>query len=178
MLVHGATYNHTYWDFPEVNSRAYSYARYMAAPERKYTVLAIDQLAAGQQQAGKRPGSHTLETATILKQVIDQMLSVENGQTCLNRIVPAATPPVRSTRFRPVGGTRRCAGGDRGASYDVAPVLARDPGSSPFVLFLASLPYFPLPPDLRALLFYYPPAADPAVMPPTTPAPISGRAVR
>src|SRR5689334_16530074 len=29
VLLHGATYNHTYWDFPAVNGEGYSYARYM-----------------------------------------------------------------------------------------------------------------------------------------------------
>ncbi|HEX6161808.1 MAG TPA: hypothetical protein VFZ31_00480, partial [Vicinamibacterales bacterium] len=40
VLVHGATYNHTYWDFPAVNGESYSYARHMAA--EKYAVLALD----------------------------------------------------------------------------------------------------------------------------------------
>src|SRR6478609_8130972 len=35
VLVHGGTYDHRYWDFPTINGRSYSYARYMA--ERNYT---------------------------------------------------------------------------------------------------------------------------------------------
>src|SRR5947209_2120302 len=31
VVVHGATYTHSYWDFPRVNGVDYSYARYMAA---------------------------------------------------------------------------------------------------------------------------------------------------
>ena len=30
VAVHGATYDHTYWDFPTVNGQSYSYARFMA----------------------------------------------------------------------------------------------------------------------------------------------------
>src|SRR5688572_30365472 len=44
VAVHGATYDHAYWDFPSVNGENYSYARYMA--NRGYAVLALDQIGA------------------------------------------------------------------------------------------------------------------------------------
>ena len=44
LAVHGANYNHKYWDVPTINGHEYSFARNMA--ERKYAVLAIDQLGA------------------------------------------------------------------------------------------------------------------------------------
>src|SRR5215208_7072399 len=46
LAVHGANYNHKYWDVPTINGHEYSFARYMA--ERKYAVLAVDQLGAGE----------------------------------------------------------------------------------------------------------------------------------
>ena len=47
LLVHGATYNHTYWDFPGTftNPTTYSYARDAAA--QGYPTFAIDQIGAG-----------------------------------------------------------------------------------------------------------------------------------
>src|ERR1044071_6806864 len=46
VALHGANYNHKYWDVPAINGHEYSFARYMA--ERKYAVLAIDQLGTGE----------------------------------------------------------------------------------------------------------------------------------
>ena len=46
VAVHGATYTHSYWDAPRINQHSYSFACYMA--RRNYTVLAIDNLGAGE----------------------------------------------------------------------------------------------------------------------------------
>lgn len=46
VAVHGATYDHSYWDAPRINGRNYSFACYMA--RRGYGVLAIDNLGAGE----------------------------------------------------------------------------------------------------------------------------------
>ncbi|MFY0579631.1 alpha/beta hydrolase [Cystobacter fuscus] len=46
ILVHGITYNHDYWDLPEINRQDYSYARYMA--RQHYAVLALDLLGTGE----------------------------------------------------------------------------------------------------------------------------------
>lgn len=46
VAVHGATYDHSYWDAPRVNQHSYSFACYMA--RRNYGVLAIDNLGAGE----------------------------------------------------------------------------------------------------------------------------------
>jgi alpha/beta hydrolase family protein len=56
VLVHGATYNHAYWDFPAVNGEGYSYARYMAA--RKYAVLAVDLPGTGESDKPSGPDLH------------------------------------------------------------------------------------------------------------------------
>lgn len=168
VLVHGATYNHTYWDFPSVNGAAYSYARYMAAPERKYAVLALDQLAAGE---SSRPanglGVTLLETATALKQVIDQMRSGDNPLGyAFGRIVLVG---------HSAGSVNAIFVQSTWQSADALVVTAARHTTSlplsvgiqtivPFVPTLAALSYFLLPPDLRAGLFYYPPAADPDVI--------------
>jgi len=67
LLVHGATYDHRYWDAPAINGVDYSYARDMA--KRGYVVLAIDQLGAG---ASSKPGGDFFglaEAAAALHQV-------------------------------------------------------------------------------------------------------------
>jgi pimeloyl-ACP methyl ester carboxylesterase len=46
LLIHGATYNHSYWDFGTVDGIRYSYARRVAAAGD--ATFAVDQLGAGQ----------------------------------------------------------------------------------------------------------------------------------
>jgi hypothetical protein len=45
LLIHGATYNHDYWDFGTIDDVRYSYARDFAA--RGFPTFAIDLLGAG-----------------------------------------------------------------------------------------------------------------------------------
>lgn len=72
ILVHGATYNHLYWDFPGFNGK-YSYTR--AANIAGYATLAIDRLGTGK---STRPASqHVTYTAQIstLHQVVQKLRS-------------------------------------------------------------------------------------------------------
>jgi pimeloyl-ACP methyl ester carboxylesterase len=46
LLIHGATYNHTYWDFGTIDGVSYSYARDLAAAG--FATFAIDEIGAGQ----------------------------------------------------------------------------------------------------------------------------------
>lgn len=168
VLVHGATYNHSYWDFPTVNGEAYSYARYMAAPERKYAVLAIDQLGAGE---SSRPANGLavtlLETATALKQVIDRMRSGDNPLGYAFGRIVLVGHSAGSVNATFVQSTWQSADALVVTAARHTTSLPPSTGIqivAPFVPILATLSYFPLPPDLRAGLFYYPPAADPAVI--------------
>jgi pimeloyl-ACP methyl ester carboxylesterase len=78
VLVHGGTYDHQYWDLPEINGRAYSYARYMV--RRQYTVLAIDQLGAGE---SSRPPGDAL-TVDVASAAVDQVVrAMRGGQNAL-----------------------------------------------------------------------------------------------
>jgi pimeloyl-ACP methyl ester carboxylesterase len=80
VLVHGGTYDHGYWDLPEVNGRAYSYARYMV--RRQYAVLAIDQLGAGE---SSRPDGDAL-TVDVAAAAVDQVVrAMRGGQNALGR---------------------------------------------------------------------------------------------
>jgi pimeloyl-ACP methyl ester carboxylesterase len=168
VVVHGATYNHSYWDFPAVNGEAYSYARYMAASDRKYAVLAVDQLAAGESSHPADGLSITLvETATALKQVIDRMRSGDNalGYGFTRIVLVGHSSGSVNATFVQAQWHSADALVLTAARHTTS--LPFSPGVSavlPFVPFLASLPYFQLPLDLRAQLFFYGPGADAAVV--------------
>ena len=77
LAIHGANYNHKYWDVPTINGHEYSFARYMA--DRKYAVLAIDQLGAGESTKPADGDAVTLDqTASGIHQVITRLRSGEN----------------------------------------------------------------------------------------------------
>src|SRR5829696_155304 len=72
LALHGATYNHKYWDVPAINGHEYSFARYMA--ERKYAVLAIDQLGTGESSKPADGDLLTLrQTGSAIHQVITHL---------------------------------------------------------------------------------------------------------
>ena len=170
VLVHGATYNHTYWDFPAVNGRDYSYARYMAA--RKYAVLAVDLPGAGESSKPPGEGLTLADTGEALRQVVEALRS--------------GTNPVRHS-FAPIVLVGHSAGSIAAtyaqASWHVADALVITASRHlvgdvlslpitqiifPLLLQLVALfqdvPYFSLPPEIRTALFYYQPAADPDVI--------------
>jgi pimeloyl-ACP methyl ester carboxylesterase len=162
VVVHGATYNHSYWDFPDVNNHPYSYARFMA--HRGYAVLAIDQLGAGE---STKPADVSMSgTVTALHGVLQQLRSDANpighgfenivlvghsagsaNAVLLESLFPADADALVITAFRHL-------------PLPVPPDLLN------LALTLAGLPgaYFYIPEPYRTVLFYYPPAADPAVI--------------
>jgi pimeloyl-ACP methyl ester carboxylesterase len=160
VLVHGGTYNHLYWDAPGINGRSYSYARYMAA--RKYAVLAIDQLGTG---ASSKPDGDFLtlsETASALHQVLARLRTDAN---------PAGHPfehiALVGHSFGSINSVLVQAA-HRDADALVVTALGHVPHELPIpadlIAQLAQYPYFTLPPEARAALFYHAPAADPAVI--------------
>ena len=166
VLVHGATYNHTYWDFPPVNGESYSYARHMAA--QKYAVLALDLPGAGESD---KPAGETLgllDTASAVRQVTDAMRSGVNPvDHAFNSIVlvghssGSIAATVAQANWHPADalvltGSRHLVGDV--LNLPVTQVIV--PQLFALVEALKGFPYFPLPPEVRAGLFYYPPAAD------------------
>lgn len=78
LALHGATYNHKYWDVPNINGHEYSFARYMA--ERKYAVLAIDQLGTGESSKPADGDLLTLhQTGSAIHQVISHLRAGSGG---------------------------------------------------------------------------------------------------
>lgn len=71
LLVHGATYNHSYWDAPDIHGNDYSYAREMA--RRGYVVVSIDQLGAGKSDKPDGDFFSLDEAASSLHQVAQQV---------------------------------------------------------------------------------------------------------
>ena len=168
ILVHGATYNHTYWDFRDVNGAAYSYARYMAAPERKYAVLAIDQLAAGDStHPANGLGVTLLETATALKQVLDAMRSGANPLGYAFQRIALVGHSAGSINAILVQSMPNPADALVVTAARHSTSLPFSPGIQavfPYVPVLSALSYFTLPDSFRQQLFYYTPGADPAVI--------------
>lgn len=85
VTVHGATYQHLYWDLPPIANQSYSYARHMA--RQGYAVLAIDQLGTG---LSSQPDGDTVTlgaTANALHQVLVSLRTTENPtRKAFNRI--------------------------------------------------------------------------------------------
>jgi pimeloyl-ACP methyl ester carboxylesterase len=168
VAVHGATYDHTYWDFPSVNGQDYSYARYMA--HRGYAVLAIDQVGAGE---SCRPDGltvvHLQNTASALVQVLmalrggtstigsafDRIALVGHSAGSINAIAAQAATGSQLANALVVTASRHLA-------VDPLPVGVQ--AVLPLVPTLMTLPYFPLDAATRAFLFYDAAHADPAVI--------------
>jgi pimeloyl-ACP methyl ester carboxylesterase len=73
LLIHGATYNHDYWDFGKVDGINYSYARDVAA--RGIPTFAFDQLGSG---SSSRPRSDQLTiqaAAYVAHQIVQELRS-------------------------------------------------------------------------------------------------------
>ena len=170
VLVHGATYNHAYWDFAPVNGESYSYARHMAS--QQYAVLALDLPGTGESD---RPAGETLglpDTASAIRQVTDAMRSGANpvghafnsivlvGHSAGSIAATAAQANWHPADALVLTGARHLIGDV--LNLPVTQVIV--PQLFALVEALKGFPYFALPPDIRAGLFYYPPSADPDVI--------------
>jgi pimeloyl-ACP methyl ester carboxylesterase len=170
VLVHGATYNHAYWDFPAVNGEGYSYARYMAA--RKYAVLAIDLPGAGESDKPAGADLGLWDTGAAVRQVVEAMRSGANpvahpfGPIVL---VGHSAGSIAAT-YAQANGHPADALVVTASRHLVGDVLALPvtqailPLLFQLVNAFAGVPYFSLPAGSRTALFYYPPAADPDVI--------------
>jgi pimeloyl-ACP methyl ester carboxylesterase len=160
LALHGANYNHKYWDVPEINGHEYSFARYMAG--RKYTVLAIDQLGTG--ESGKPNGdSLTLDqTASAIHQVIAQMRSGSNATGHAFERVATVSHSLGSINAVYAQGTYHDA--DAVITTGMGHVPHELPVPAELITALLQFEYIALPSELRPLMFYYAPGADPDVI--------------
>ena len=182
VLLHGATYNHQYWDFASVNGRTYSYARYMAV--RKYAVLALDLPGAGESVVSRnaQTGAPTGPNG--------QSLTLGESAAAINQVLTAMKSPTNPTghAFSPVVLVGHSAGsigatvvqGAFGHPADALVVTASRHLTGQvltipavqglvqqliaLVQVLAPFEYFQLSGTIREALFYRAGAADPAVI--------------
>ena len=161
LAVHGANYNKKYWDVPNINGHEYSFARYMA--EQKYAVLAIDQLGAGESTKPADGDLVTLDqTASAIHQVITQLRSGEGGVGYAFERVVTVSHSLGSIN----------AVYEQGTYHDADAVITTGMGHVPHTLpvpqelidFLSQFEYFAVPSELRPVMFYYAPGADPDVI--------------
>ncbi|WP_437818456.1 alpha/beta hydrolase [Sorangium sp. So ce1078] len=160
VAIHGATYNHRYWDAPRVNGHPYSYARFMA--RLNYAVLAIDQIGSGE---SSRPAGDlvTLEQAgSGVHQVLASLRGAHNPLGHAFDEIVLVGHSLGSITATYVQG----AYGDADALVTTG--MGHVPVPSPFdpaeLAVLLQEPYFTLPPEARAALFYNPLLTDPDVL--------------
>jgi pimeloyl-ACP methyl ester carboxylesterase len=160
LALHGANYNHKYWDVPAINGHEYSFARYMAG--RKYAVLAIDQLGTG--ESGKPNGDLlTLDqTASAIHQVITQLRAGSGGVGYAFERVVTVSHSLGSINAVYEQGTYHDA--DAVVTTGMGHVPHAVPVPAEFIAALLEFEYIAVPGELRPMLFYYAPGADPDVI--------------
>jgi pimeloyl-ACP methyl ester carboxylesterase len=175
LLVHGATYSHTYWDFtcPSCQTDAYSYVRFMA--QAGQTTFAYDRLGDGQSDH-PLPELVTIQSdAYVLSQLIGMLKSGGYSGPTFQKVVLVG---------HSVGSAISVAeAADPGLAHPDAVVLTGfihfvDPvevallGAEIYPAFLDPDPrfrgflpgYFTTKPGVRGQIFYYLPNADPTVI--------------
>ena len=161
LALHGANYNHKYWDVPTINGHEYSFARYMA--ERKYAVLAIDQLGAGESTKPADGDLLTLDrTASAIHQVITRLRSGENGLAYEFERVVTVGHSLGSINAVYEQGTYHDA--DAVITTGMGHVRHAMPVPDELIAELSQYEYFTVPGELRPVMFYHAPGADPDVI--------------
>jgi pimeloyl-ACP methyl ester carboxylesterase len=85
VLVHGLTYDHTYWDFP-VQPETYSYVR--AATAAGYATFAIDRIGVGQSERPGNPAALTTGAAAhVLHQLVQDLRAGRVGGVSFSRVI-------------------------------------------------------------------------------------------
>lgn len=160
VVVHGGGYNHHYWDVPAINGRDYSYARFMA--EEKYAVLAIDQLGTGESSKPDGDFLTLAETTSGIHQVLVQLRSGANALGYAFEKIVLVGHSFGSINAVVVQATYHDA--DALVTTGLGHVPHQLPIPPELIDQLVQQPYLTLPLEVRSLLFYYAPAADPDVI--------------
>lgn len=159
ILTHGITYNHGYWDLPEINGEDYSYARYMA--RRQYAVLALDLPGAGESDKPDGDLVNLAESASALHQVARQ-LKAHAAKNTFETLVY-----VGHSNGALISTVAQAQYGDAQAMVMTGWLnTAHEVPVDPSVLlgFLEQGPYIRIPAEMRGALFYDAAHADPAVI--------------
>ena len=159
LLTHGITYNHGYWDLPEIDGQEYSYARYMA--RQHYAVLAVDLPGAGESDRPDGDFINLQESASALHQVAQQLRATAEKGTFETLIYVGHSNGSLISTFA------QALYGDAQAlvmtgwlnTLHAVPVSADIIGA-----LLQEGPYIRIPGELRSALFYAAAYADPNVI--------------
>jgi pimeloyl-ACP methyl ester carboxylesterase len=160
VTLHGGNYNHKYWDIPELNGQAYSYARYMA--RQHHAVLALDLLGTGE---SSKPDADFLTFQQMGSAVHQVLASLRSGEGPIGysfEQIALVGHSLGSALAASVQGTY--ADADVLVSTGLVFVPYQRPLDPALVMELAKNPYFKLPPDVRGTIFYAVSQADPAVI--------------
>jgi pimeloyl-ACP methyl ester carboxylesterase len=170
VLVHGGSYNHTYWDAGVINGNDYSYARSMA--RQCYSVLAIDRLGTGESSKPDGDFINLANEADALSQILAGLRTNHNPtQRRFKRIVLVGHSFGSFLSVYTLG--------EYGNLADAAVITGwiHSPAEVPIdpALFeaLRQTPYIISPPEVRTALFYRPIPTDPALINTTDPAVIA-----
>ncbi|WP_395831132.1 alpha/beta hydrolase [Archangium violaceum] len=159
ILTHGITYNHEYWDLPEIDGRNYSYARYMA--RQGYAVLAVDLPGTGESDRPDGDFINLAESASALHQVA-QYLRVTAPKHTFEKLIYVghSNGALISTFAQALYGDAQALvmTGWLNTLHSV-PVDEATIGA-----LLAQGPYVRVPDELRTALFYDVANADPDVI--------------
>jgi pimeloyl-ACP methyl ester carboxylesterase len=161
VLLHGGTYDHEYWDAPQINGEHYSYADYMT--ERCYAVLALDMLGAGASSAPPGDLADLAESASALEQVLTRVRAADLlWEPVFDKIVLVGHSMGTITSVYALGNYGPVADALVATGWAHAPrIIPIDPAAFEGPL---QQPYVVMPPPVRELLFYYPPTSDPDVI--------------
>ena len=158
VLVHGLTYNHTYWDPYGAAKPGRSYARFMA--KKGYIVLALDLLGTGASSMPDGEKFNLTESVSSLVQVLTPIRSQQHlkknpirhialvghsGGTILSVLTAGTVPPLADFLIA------------TGWSYAPHQVFSKKIINNA----RRQVPYISFPRDLRTELFYYTPTAKP-----------------
>ncbi|WAS95722.1 alpha/beta hydrolase [Nannocystis punicea] len=161
VLLHGGTYDHEYWDAPQINGERYSYADYMT--DRCYAVLALDMLGAGASSAPAGDLADLAESASALEQVLTRVRAADLlWEPVFDKIVLVGHSMGTITSVYALGNYGPIADALVATGWAHAPrIIPIDPAAFEGPL---QQPYVVMPPPVRELLFYYPPTSDPDVI--------------
>jgi pimeloyl-ACP methyl ester carboxylesterase len=159
VLIHGATYDHRYWDPGVIDGEDYSYARHLAS--LGYQVIAIDQLGAGE---STHPNGDLMTIAALADGAHQAITQIRSDRRLMGPCdqIGLIGHSMGSMTSSYLEGTYHDVDALVVTGYSNVPhTLPVNPAD--FAPFMTG-PYFSLPGPVRAGMFYYAPYADPAVI--------------
>jgi len=159
ILVHGISYNHGYWDLPDINGETYSYARFMA--RQQYAVLALDLPGYGESSRPNGDFLNLAESVSALHQVAVRLRSQAERHTFETLVYVGHSNGALISTYA------------QALHHDAQAVVLTGwlntfhelpVGDEVLGPLLAQGPYATVPAELRTGLFYDVAHADPAVI--------------